>query len=209
MNFDGGASIPTFSIADIHACVAAGNEDFLKQHFGGKVVLLGVVLDVEDLKLTAKRFITAPEGDNIGTRCVLPPPDELYRIAHARDSIPGVYIHVAPINNLLRGDALRLPERIWNSLITIAFAFAAAGLAMRFHAVSAGVAILCGGFFLAVGGHRYFPVRIGAAAFRPDDCRRAHLFILLGYRFAISDKDKRRLRHAFALYLAPPLVDRW
>ena len=36
VNFDGGASIPTFSIADIHACVAAGNEDFLKQIFEEK-----------------------------------------------------------------------------------------------------------------------------------------------------------------------------
>lgn len=208
VNFDGGASIPTFSIADIHACVAAGNEDFLKQHFGGKVVLLGVVLDVEDRKLTAKRFITAPEGDNIGARCVLPPPDELYRIAHARDSIPGVYIHAAAINNLLRGDALRLPERIWNSLITVAFAFAAAGLAMRFHAVSAGVAILCGGFIWLVAATAIFRSGLVLPLFDPMIAAALTFFKLLGYRFAISDKDKRRLRHAFAFYLAPALVDR-
>ena len=30
----------------------------------------------------------------------------------------------------------------------------------------------------------------------------------LGYRFAISDKDKRFLRRTFALYLAPAVVDR-
>ncbi|MDP7344473.1 MAG: adenylate/guanylate cyclase domain-containing protein, partial [Alphaproteobacteria bacterium] len=48
INFDGGASIPTYSLADIHACVAAGEEDFLRQHFAGKVVLFGVVLDVKD-----------------------------------------------------------------------------------------------------------------------------------------------------------------
>ena len=208
VNFDGGASIPTFSLADIHACVAAGKEKFLKQHFGGKIVLLGVVLDVEDRKLTAKRFITGAEGDNVGARCMLAPPDELYRSDHARDSMPGVYIHAAAINNLLRGDALRLPERVWNSLITVAFAFAAAGLAMRFHAVRAGLAILYGGIIWLIAATAIFRSGLVLPLFDPMIAAALAFAILLGYRFAISDKDKRRLRHAFAFYLAPALVDR-
>ena len=130
-NFDGGASIPTYSLADIHACVTAGEQYFLQRHFAGKAVLLGVVLDVEDRKITSKRFITAPEGDVVGARCKLTRPDDLYKASFTRDSIPGVYIHAAAINNLLRGDALRAPTRTWNSLIAVAFALLVAGLAMR------------------------------------------------------------------------------
>ena len=63
LNFEGGADdIPTYSLADLNACVAKDDKDFFKRQFGGKVVLLGTVLDVEDRKITSKRFATAPEG---------------------------------------------------------------------------------------------------------------------------------------------------
>ena len=208
VNFDGGASIPTYSLVDIHACVAAGKADFMKRYFAGKAVLLGVVLDVEDRKLTAKRFINAPGGENIGARCVLPPPDELYKSSLIRDSIPGVYIHAAAINNLLNGDALRLPARVWNSLITIAFAFLAAGVAMRFQAWRASLAILGGALIWLIAAIAIFRSGLVLPLFDPMIASALTFAILLGYRFAVSDKDKRRLRHAFALYLAPALVDR-
>jgi len=208
VNFDGGASIPTYSLVDIHACVAAGKADFMKRYFAGKAVLLGVVLDVEDRKLTAKRFINAPEGENIGARCVLPPPDELYKSSLIRDSIPGVYIHAAAINNLLNGDALRLPARVWNSLITIPFAFLAAGVAMRFQAWRASLAILGGALIWLIAAIAIFRSGLVLPLFDPMIASALTFAILLGYRFAVSDKDKRRLRHAFALYLAPALVDR-
>jgi len=32
--------------------------------------------------------------------------------------------------------------------------------------------------------------------------------IVLVYRIAVTDKDKRRLRRMFSLYLAPEMVDR-
>ena len=61
--FEGGADdIPTYSLADLRACAREGDKDFFKRHFGGKVVLIGTVLDVEDRKITSKRFATAPEG---------------------------------------------------------------------------------------------------------------------------------------------------
>ncbi len=208
VNFEGGASIPTYSLADIHACVAAGEHDFLARHFAGKVVLLGVVLDVEDRKITSKRFITAPEGDAVGARCALPPPAALYKTAFTRDSIPGVYIHAAAINNLLRGEALRVPARVWNSLIAVAFALLVAGLAMRFQAWRAGLAILSGGIIWLAVATALFRSGLVLPLFDPLIAGALTFAILLGYRFAVSDKDKRRLRHAFAFYLAPALVDR-
>jgi class 3 adenylate cyclase/CHASE2 domain-containing sensor protein len=208
VNFDGGASIPTFSLADIHACVAAGEQDFLKRHFAGKVVLLGAVLDVEDRKITSKRFITAPEGEIAGARCVLAPPDALYKTATTRDSIPGVYVHAAAVNNLLRGDALRLPARAWNSLIAVAFALMVAGLAMRLPAWRAGLAILGTALIWLIVVTAFFRTSLVLPLFDPLIAGALSFAVLLGYRFAVSDKDRRRLRHAFAFYLAPALVDR-
>ena len=57
------------------------------------VVLIGTVLDVEDRKLTSKRFISRPEGVNAPPRCVVPAMAGLYRADLARDTISGVYIH--------------------------------------------------------------------------------------------------------------------
>ena len=63
LNFEGGANdIPTFSLADLRACAEKGDKEFFRQHFDGKVVLIGTLLDVEDRKITSKRFATAPEG---------------------------------------------------------------------------------------------------------------------------------------------------
>ena len=208
VNFDGGASIPTYSLADIHACIEAGKGDYLSSHFAGRAVLLGVVLDVEDRKITSKRFMTAPDGDAMAARCVIPTPDTLFSAEHARDSIPGVYIHAAAINNLLRGDALNVPARIWSSLIAVAIALLVAGLAMRFAAWRAGLAILCTGVIWLIVTALVFRSGLVLPLFDPLIAGALTFAILLGYRFAVSDKDKRRQRHAFAFYLAPALVDR-
>jgi adenylate cyclase len=110
VNFDGGAgTIPTYSLADLLACDVAKNTEYFRKHFAGKVVLFGAVLDVEDRKLTSKRLATGPEGRNQPERCALPVMDGLFRADVIRDTIPGVYVHAAAVNNLLRHDALREP----------------------------------------------------------------------------------------------------
>jgi serine phosphatase RsbU (regulator of sigma subunit)/CHASE2 domain-containing sensor protein len=104
LNFAGGAGdIPTFSLADLRACVENNDRDFFRRQFEGKVVLIGSVLDVEDRKLTSKRFATAPEGAR-GERCALT--TRAVGQMFTRDTIPGVYIHATAVNNLLRRDAL-------------------------------------------------------------------------------------------------------
>src|SRR5690349_2622569 len=71
LNFRGGAdAIPTYSLGDLYACSEKGDRDFFRQHFNGKVVLVGTLLDVEDRQVTSKRFATAPENPN-SPRCVL------------------------------------------------------------------------------------------------------------------------------------------
>jgi len=129
LNFAAGAGdIPTFSLADLHACVEK-DPDFFRRHFDGKVVLIGTVLDVEDRKITSTRFATAPEGAR-AERCALPPPEAVQTFT--RDSISGVYVHATAVNNLIRGDALVEFDRIGTGIasFTLAVLAVAAALAL-------------------------------------------------------------------------------
>ena len=90
LNFPGNLNaIPTYSLADLHRCANSKNDSYFEKNFKDKVVLLGVVLDVEDRKLTSKRLITGKEGSS-ADRCILPKLTGLYRKDLKRDSIPGV-----------------------------------------------------------------------------------------------------------------------
>ena len=97
-------------------------QEFFRRAFNGKVVLFGTLLDVEDRKITSKRWATAPERAP-ATRCALP--QSAAGSKFTRDSIAGVYVHATAVNNLLRGDALVEFGRGATGL----FAFVLAGLA--------------------------------------------------------------------------------
>jgi hypothetical protein len=120
LNFDGGADpIPTYSLADLRACIKKGDGDFFRRNFADKVVLIATVLDVEDRQVTSKRFATAPENPR-SQRCALPAPPA--STVFARDSTPGVYTHATAINNLIRGDGLVELGPIGRGAIAFAFA---------------------------------------------------------------------------------------
>ena len=209
VNFDGGpGAIPTYSLADLSACTQKGDADYFQRHFEGKVVLVGVVLDVEDRKLTSQRLITAPEGVGLPERCVHPVMPDLYIKGLRRDTIPAVYVHAQAINNLLRGEALGELGRGAVGLIVLGITAAVAAATMTLSFLSAGLVLLLGflvwtgiatmGFAEAQVLPLLRPLASGAVAFA----------ILLGYRFTVADKDKRYIRQAFSLYLPAPVVDR-
>ena len=80
LNFEGGSDdIPTYSLADLRACAEKGDKEFFRKHFDGKVVLIGTVLDVEDRKITSKRFATAPKA-RAPRCCALPRPPPAPRV---------------------------------------------------------------------------------------------------------------------------------
>ena len=140
LNFAGGADdIPTFSLADLRACVEKDDKDFFRRHFDGKVVLIGTVLDVEDRKITSKRFATAPEGAR-AERCALTMPAAGQTFT--RDSIAGVYIHATAVNNLLRGDALTEFGRIGTGIASFALAALAVAAALALGPTGAALAFL-------------------------------------------------------------------
>jgi len=209
LNFDGGDGvIPTYSLADIHACAEAGNTEYLKNAFAGRVVLIGAVLDVEDRKLTTKRFMTRPDGQALPERCVREIDTSLYRDDLRRSSLPGVYIHATAINDLLRGDTMTTPSRLTRALMTLALSLMvivpALFLPLRF-----GLPVLIT-LILGWGAGSTVAVRYGYLL--PLQDPPAAMIVVfagsLGIRLAVSDRDKRALRKAFGLYLPGALIER-
>ncbi len=204
----GGADIPAFSLADLRACAEKGDADFFARHFKDRVVFFGTVLDVEDRKLTSRRFMTGPEGAAYGPRCALPARTDIVREDVVRDAIPGVFIHATFVNNLLRGGGLHELGNAGEGLAAGLLVAATAVAALTLPAGGTAVAFLCLAaawtaasvialLFALVWPFLTALVAAGAAG-----------AALQGYRFAVADKDKRLLRKSFGLYLAPAMVDR-
>ena len=171
LNFAGGADdIPTFSLADLRACVEKGDKDFFRRHFDGKVVLIGTLLDVEDRKITSKRFATAPEGAR-AERCAMTAPAGGQTFA--RESISGVYVQATAVNNLLRGDALTEFGRVGTGIVSFALAALAVAAALVLGPAAAVLAFAryCGG--LDRGRDDRVSRRAGAAAGRAAADRRS------------------------------------
>jgi class 3 adenylate cyclase/CHASE2 domain-containing sensor protein len=209
LNFDSGPqAIPTFSLADLHACVESGRDDFFREHFAGKIVLFGTVLDVEDRKVTSKRLLSARDIDGQGARCVHPMlhPDAGEPLV--RNSIPGVFILATAVNNLLRGDALH--EFAAPTHWTIGFAIA---LLMAFTAMLLGPTWTACAFGLGAlawmfGATAVFEAGYVLPLIDPVIAGGLALSVMLAYRLAVTDRIERHIRKAFGQILAPALVER-
>jgi class 3 adenylate cyclase len=205
LSFAGGADdIPTYSLADLRACLETGGGAFFRREFAGKVVLIGTVLDVEDRKITSKRFATAPEGTR-APRCALPPPAAA---GPARDSIAGVYIHATAVNNLLRREAVAEAGFAGRAASAVALGALAALAALALAPGAAALATLAlMGVWLAAATLAFR----GNFALPVVEPLIAALFCLgaaTGYRFLVADREKRLLRGSFALYLAPAVIEK-
>lgn len=207
INFDGGLPFLTFSLADIFACAQAGNTTFFMEQFKDKIVLLATGLDVEDRLLTSRRYINRAEAPT-GARC-MPVPGQGPRSAdHARATMPGVFVHAAGIDNLLRNEILQRPLGLLQGGIVAAGAGLAAAPALLMPlgwAAAALLGVLLGLLALATilmqhGWVLPLVEVLGAACLA--------FALLLAFRFAVSDRDKRRIHHMFGMYLAPSVIDR-
>jgi len=205
LNFAGGSrDIPTYSLADLRACLEKGDQEFFRRNFNGKVVLIGVALELEDRKITSKRFATEPERI-AGERCALPPQPGL---DFTRQSIVGTYVHATAVNNLLRRDALLETTRLQAGLLAAALAaMAAAGALLLAPGFAVLAFVLLGCVWTAVSiaamqNTLALPLLQGLLA------GVLALFGTVGFRLAVSDRDKIFLRKSFALYLAPAVIER-
>src|SRR6201996_5259708 len=124
LNFEGGGDgIPTFSFADLRACVERNSTEFFQREFAGRVVIFGTVLNSEDRKQTSKRLATGIDGSR-APRCVLPHfrPD---RWQFQRSTIAGVYVHATAVDNLISRDAVAEFGAIPIAIIAFVFALLA------------------------------------------------------------------------------------
>jgi class 3 adenylate cyclase len=205
LNFEGGSqAIPTYSLADLRACAEKGETAFFRKHFGGRVVLIGTVLDVEDRKVASNRLTTEIEVSR-AERCALPRPAATGKFA--RDSISGVYIVATAVNNLIRGDVLSEPGRLTSGLAIFALAAASCVVALTLSSGLAAV-VLAGLLITWTGGATW---SIGHSFVLPlVDALAAALLAfttMTGYRAVVVERDKRLLRRSFALYLPPAVID--
>jgi class 3 adenylate cyclase/CHASE2 domain-containing sensor protein len=207
LNFEGGADdIPTFSLADLRACVEKGDKEFFRRQFDGKVVIFGTLTDTsEDLKVTSKRFATEPEGAR-AARCALavPPGGPTFH----PHFISGVYIHATAVNNLIQRNALTELGRIGAAVVAIAFSGLLAAAALWLAPVGAAIAYLGGVLVWTAVAAVAFTHALALPLTEPFLAGMFALAATIGYRFVIADKDKRFLRRSFALYLAPAVLEK-
>jgi adenylate cyclase len=208
LNFDGGgADIPTFSLADLFACAGAGKLDYFRQHFAGKAVLFGVVLDVEDRKATSRRLINGPDDAGRQPRCASEPLPAFRAPQRARDSVPGVLVHATAINNLFRHEPLRDLPPAADAAITGGFSVVAATASALVPLGPAGVALAIGMVLYGALATVAFHGGLAVPLLQPLVGVALSFVLILVYRITVADKDKRRLRKMFSLYLAPEMVD--
>ena len=192
LNFAAGAAdIPTYSLADLRACVEKGDTDFFHGHFEGKVVLIGTVLDVEDRKITSTRFTTAPEGAR-GERCALTTPGAPAAAAvgptFTRDSISGVYVQATAVNNLIRGDALVEFDRIGTGIVSLALAALAVAVALALGPTGAALSYLGMASIWSAGATFALRGALAVPLIEPLLTALAALVATIGYRLIVAER---------------------
>jgi adenylate cyclase len=205
VNFEGGAQdIPTYSLADLRACVERGDKEFFRRNFDGKIVIFGAVLEAEDRKVTSKRFATAPERLT-AERCVLKAPSTT---DFTPRSIPGPYIHATAVNNLMRHDALIETGPVQSGAIAAVFAAVPAFAALMLPPIGAVAFFLVLAAAWTVATVAVFEQTLVLPFLEALFAGFEALFVTIGFRLAVTDKDRRFLRRSFALYLAPAVIEK-
>lgn len=198
------AAIPLFSFADIVACAEAGNTDYLERHFRDRVVLLGVVLDVEDRRLAPNRFSAPADFAGAPEQCG----GDVSRTERtARATVPGVMIHAAAVDNLVR-QSWMTPPGLGPRLATVLMASLIAGMLAMTIAPRASVAAT-----IAIG---LAWSAIAAVAFRAQlwlPLIDVWVALLVGwsamfvYRTQTVERARATMRRSFSRYLDEKLIN--
>jgi len=209
LNFEGGSrDIPTYSLADLHACMERGDDttkEFFRRNFGGKIVIFASVRVTEDQKVTSKRFATAP-AKPVAERCAMAPSTTT---DFTPRTIAGAYIHATAVNNLIRHNALIETGTLASGAIAAAFAALAAFSALVLAPPLAVASFLVLGAAASTGALAAFQYNmLVLPLFESLSAGVAALFAMIGFRLAVTDKNERILRRSFSLYLAPALIEK-
>jgi adenylate cyclase len=178
--------------------------DFFRRAFAGKVVLFGSTLDFEDDKLTSKRFAVAPPT-TAPERCALPASGSAPVV---RSAIDGVYVHATAVNNLMRGEGIAEIGDGWRWLVVIIGALAGAFAAFFMTPLKAASSLLIAAIVWIVIATVAFKGAFALPLLEPLAAAVASLIATTGFRLFVVDRDKRFLRRAFELYLAPAVIEK-
>ena len=202
-------TLPTYSLRDVLECGRTLDDaarNALRAAFAGRIVLIGSTQPDEDRKLAADRYMPAatPRGDQTG-QCALP-----HRGASlpASATIPGVYLHAAAVDAVLRGAVPRVAALPAVAAETGLAGTGGALVGMTLTPWAAAVAISAGGVGLAalgialLGGGIYLPVGSGLLA------ALGGLIVAYAVRYLVEERRRRRVQDAFSHYLSPSIVDR-
>ena len=205
LNFDSGpGAIPTFAFADLAKCAASGNTEYFEKHFKGKAVLLGIVTDIEDRKVSSNAWVNHTDFANAPEPCT---EGYAYEPSEVRSTVPGVYLHATAINNIILGNTLRDPNLATRLLCALVLAGLTTVLALVLRPQRAAPLAIV----LAVAW-----VLIATVAFRETyvvpviSPLLALVFCLgtsIGYRFVTTDKERALIHDAFKFYLDPSVID--
>ena len=195
-------SLPTYAYDALLTC-AETDPEAVKSALAGKAVFIGTGLAEEDRWTSTARYMQPQIASQFEPLC-----EEVPAFVSDRGSgIPGVYIHAAATDQLLRGD--RISTASQTELIAAGFAatFLGALTGMFLSPLLAALVIVLGlaGMFgmetLALIGSLWLPLAVpmltlGLAA-----------LLSYGVRFFTEERRRRRIQQAFGRYLAPTLVD--
>ncbi|MGY4502436.1 adenylate cyclase [Bradyrhizobium sp. GM24.11] len=199
-----GRDIPSYSFADLRACVEKGDRDFFHRAFDGKIVLLGSILTFDDRKLTSMHLSGGYDGIPM-QRCARPAPASTAQ--QARSAVAGVFVHATAVRNLLEHDAIAELGFPLQTILTIVFAAIIAAAACLLAPTAATITWL--GLTIAYAGVAVstFAHAIALPLTEPVLAGLTALAMIIGYRFVIADREERFLRKSFAFYLAPEVID--
>ncbi len=203
LNFADRAPAPIYSLSDVLDCAAAENAAALQQAFGGRVVLIGSTIDIEDRKVISGRMFA---DTNLGRAALPCAPGDQAPVTAARTTVPGVIIHAQTINDLLRGEILR--GWTWPASVVCLLVLAGLGAATaaRFGARQGSAAALCIGALWTVAAvaaayqDRVLPWIGGLAAIGLG------YVIMLVYVNLVIDRERKRSVLALSRYLDPAIA---
>jgi adenylate cyclase len=202
--FSGGSDdIPSYSLADLTACLDKGDMDFFRRQFAGKAVIVGSDVGNSDQILTSKRFAN-PVRLQKTERCALPAPTGAPQVR----STSGVYFQAMAVDNLIRGEILR--ELAAGPTLA---ASAAAGALVGIGALALGAPIALAGSGAAAliwiaSATMAFQHFVALPLVESIACAAATFAAAIVLRLGVVDREKRFLRRAFGLYLSPRVIER-
>jgi adenylate cyclase len=202
--FSGGSNdIPSYSLADLSACLDKGDKDFFRRQFADKVVIVGSDVASADQILTSKRFADPPLPQEV-ERCASPAPARSPQLR----SISGVYLQAMAVDNLIRSEVLR-ETGPW-TILAISFAAAATigilALASRVPVAALGAALIVL-IWIAMAAYAFQHFLV-LPLLEPIVSAAVAIGAAIALRLGVADREKRFLRRAFGLYLAPDVIDR-